>query len=70
MIKSAPLVDGIGAAAGLLMPFGSVIVNALSFRTDQAEVAYRAADEGMYLKNILCFKYRRRVTRDNTVRYR
>ena len=31
----------------------------------EQEVAYRAVDEGMCL---LCFKYRRRVARDNTVR--
>ena len=36
----------------------------------ELEVAYRAVDEGMCLKRILCFKYRRRVARDNTVRYR
>ena len=36
----------------------------------ESEVAYRAMDEGMCLDKILCFKYRRRVARDNTVRYR
>ena len=36
----------------------------------ELEVAYRAVDEGMCLERILCFKYRRRVARDNTVRYR
>ena len=36
----------------------------------ESEVAYRALDEGMCLDKILCFKYRRRVARDNTVRYR
>ena len=36
----------------------------------ESEVAYRAVDEGMCLERILCFKYRRRVARDNTVRYR
>ena len=36
----------------------------------EPEVAYRAVDEGMCLERILCFKYRRRVARDNTVRYR
>ena len=36
----------------------------------ESEVAYRAVDEGMCLKKVLCFKYRRRVARDNTVRYR
>ncbi len=36
----------------------------------ESEVAYRAVDEGMSLKKVLCFKYRRRVARDNTVRYR
>ena len=36
----------------------------------ESEVAYRAVDEGVCLKKILCFKYRRRVARDNTVRYR
>ena len=37
----------------------------------QSELAYRAVDEGMCLKKkVLCFKFRRRVARDNTVRYR
>ena len=34
------------------------------------EVAYRAVDGVMCLERVLCFKYRRRVARDNTVRYR
>ena len=36
----------------------------------ESEVAYRAVHEGMCLGRILCFKHRRRVARDNTVRYR
>ena len=36
----------------------------------ESEVPYRAVDEGMCLERILCFKYRRRVAGDNTVRYR
>ena len=36
----------------------------------EQEVAYRAVDDGMCLDKVLCFKYRRRVARDNTVRYR
>ena len=36
----------------------------------ESEVAYRAINEEMCLERILCFKYRRRVARDNTVRYR
>ena len=36
----------------------------------KSEVAYRAVDGGMCLDRVLCFKYRRRVARDNTVRYR
>ena len=36
----------------------------------KSEVAYRAVDDGMRLDKVLCFKYRRRVARDNTVRYR
>ena len=36
----------------------------------ESEVAYRSVDEGMRLDRVLCFKYRRRVARDNTVRYR
>ena len=35
----------------------------------ESEVAYRAVTEEMCLERILCFKYRRRVARDNTVRY-
>ena len=34
------------------------------------EVAYRAVDGVMCLERVLCLKYRRRVARDNTVRYR
>ena len=36
----------------------------------ESEVAYRAVTEEMCLERVLCFKYRRRVARDNTVRYR
>ena len=36
----------------------------------EPEVAYRAVDEGISLEKTPCFKYRRRVARDNTVRYR
>ena len=36
----------------------------------ELEVAYRAVDGAMCLERVLCFKYRRRVARDNTVRYR
>ena len=36
----------------------------------ESEIAYRAVDDGMRLERVLCFKYRRRVARDNTVRYR
>ena len=36
----------------------------------ESEVAYRAVDDEMRLERVLCFKYRRRVARDNTVRYR
>ena len=36
----------------------------------EQEVAYRAVGDGMRLDRVLCFKYRRRVARDNTVRYR
>ena len=34
------------------------------------KLAYRAVDEGVRLDRVLCFKYRRTVARDNTVRYR
>ena len=36
----------------------------------KSEVAYRAVDDGIRLDKVLCFKYRRRVARHNTVRYR
>ena len=36
----------------------------------ESEVAYRAVADGMRLERVLCFKYRRRVARDNTVKYR
>ena len=36
----------------------------------ESEVAYRAVNEEMCLERVLCFKYRRRVASDNTVRYR
>ena len=36
----------------------------------ESEIAYRTLTEEMCLERILCFKYRRRVARDNTVRYR
>ena len=35
-----------------------------------AETAYRVLDAKMYLDTTLCLKYRRRVGRDNTVKYR
>ena len=44
--------------------------NRFKVPTQEQEVAYRAVDEGMCLDKILCLKYRRRVARDNTVRYR
>ena len=34
------------------------------------EAAYRPVDDGIHLEKVLCFKHRRRVARDNTVRYR
>ena len=36
----------------------------------ESEVAYRTAGEELCLDRVLCFKYRRRVARDSTVRYR
>ncbi len=36
----------------------------------ESEAAYRTVTEKMCLEKILCFKYRRKVARDNTVRYR
>ena len=36
----------------------------------ELDVAYRALDGGVCLERTLCFKYKRRVARDNTVRYR
>ena len=36
----------------------------------ESEAAYRPVDDGINLEKVLCFKYRRRVARDNTVRYR
>ena len=38
--------------------------------SQHAETAYRVLDPGMCLDTILCLKYRRRVGRDNTVKYR
>ncbi len=36
----------------------------------ESEAAYRPVDDGIHLGKALCLKYRRRVARDNTVRYR
>ena len=36
----------------------------------ESEAVYRPVDDGIRLEKVLCFKYRRRVARDNTVRYR
>ena len=36
----------------------------------ESEAAYRPVDDEINLEKVLCFKYRRRVARDNTVRYR
>ena len=38
--------------------------------SQQADTAYRVLDPGMCLDTVLCLKYRRRVGRDNTVKYR
>ena len=38
--------------------------------SQHAETAYRVLDPGMCLDTFLCLKYRRRVGRDNTVKYR
>ena len=35
----------------------------------QSRIAYRALPSGMQLKEILCFKHRRKVAKDNTVKY-
>ena len=37
---------------------------------ENADTAYRVPDPGMCLDTVLCLKYRRRVGRDNTVKYR
>ena len=37
---------------------------------EHADTAYRVPDPGMCLDTVLCLKYRRRVGRDNTVKYR
>ena len=36
----------------------------------ESEAAYRTVDDGINLEKVLCFKHRRRVAKDNTVRYR
>ena len=38
--------------------------------SQHAETAYRVLDPAMCLNTVLCLKYRRRVDRDNTVKYR
>jgi len=38
--------------------------------SQESEAVYRPVDDGIRLEKVLCFKYRRRVARDNTVRYR
>ena len=38
--------------------------------SQHTETAYRVLDPGMCLDTVLCLKYRRRVGRDNTVKYR
>ena len=38
--------------------------------SEHADTAYRVPDPGMCLDTVLCLKYRRRVGRDNTVKYR
>ena len=38
--------------------------------SENADTAYRVPDPGMCLDTVLCLKYRRRVGRDNTVKYR
>ena len=37
---------------------------------ENADTAYRVLDPGLCLDTVLCLKYRRRVGRDNTVKYR
>ena len=37
---------------------------------EHADTAYRVLDPGLCLDTVLCLKYRRRVGRDNTVKYR
>ena len=44
--------------------------NRFKVPAQEPEVAYRAVDDGICLERVLCLKYRRRVARDNTVRYR
>ena len=38
--------------------------------SEHADTSYRVLDPGMCLDTVLCLKYRRRVGRDNTVKYR
>ena len=38
--------------------------------TQESEAAYRPVDDGIHMEKVLCFKHRRRVARDNSVRYR
>ena len=45
-------------------------MNALVCRRNTQDTAYRVPDPGMCLDTVLCLKYRRRVGRDNTVKYR
>ena len=48
----------------------STFQRSLKVPAQELEVAYRTVDEETCLERILCFKYRRRVAKDNTVRCR
>ena len=53
----------------VLKDFLSRFNNRFKVPAQESEAAHRPVD-GLHLEMVLCFKYRRRVARDNTVRYR
>ena len=65
--------DGVRTIAGanyLLARFLERFNRQFVVSLSQPQTAYRALDPEIHLDPVLCFKHSRRVTRDNTVRYR
>ena len=67
---SEPLVSALGAEANeVLHRFLPRFNEKFGVPAEHSGVAYRSMESSVSLDQILCFKHRRKVARDNTVKY-